>query len=177
MVRESKHLITIRCTRKLLKYLGTEPIENPKPPTGILGDWYANLIPTVAGALIIFVNERSLLTVAVPDWEAENLIPVFGVRVVNLFAMIGVSAEVALRELRHYDSVQFSKTASRSILGSMNDFAWHYQIMAEEGQGKRRLSLSDAEFKLSQMPCSPLGYRYPSDVAIDLLHGMTDGDS
>jgi hypothetical protein len=168
-------MVTIRCTQKLLRHLGITPDESPEPPTGALGDWYANLIPTVAGELIIFVNERSLLTVAVPERETENLIEMFRARVVNLFAMIGVSLEGALRELKELDPIQFGRTTSRSVLGSMNDIAWNYQVMAEQSTGKGKLSLSDAELGLSGMPCGPIGYRFPADVAKELLGETTLG--
>lgn len=166
-------MVTLRCTRKLLKYLDIVPDENPNPPTGALGDWYANLVQTVAGDLIIFVNERALLTVAIPEWEVENLVPLFRDRVFNLLVTIGVSVEAAIREVSHLEVVHFGKTASRSVVGSMNDIAWQYQVMAEAGKQGGALSLSQAEEKLSRMPCKPLGYRYPADVARELLGGGT----
>ena len=51
----------------------------------------------------------------------------------------------------------------------MNDFAFHYKIMAEEAENKADLSLSNAEHKLSQVPCKPIGYRTPSEIAKELL--------
>jgi hypothetical protein len=170
-------MFTLRCTRKLLKFLDVEPVEEPEPPTGALGDWYANLIPTCAGDLIIFVNERSLITVAVPAWEAEHLIPLFRLRVKNLFTGMGLARGVIERELGHLAPVQFAKTASRSILGCMNDMAWHYQIRAEEAQAKGDLRLSPVELRLSQMPFSPLDYRFPTDVAEELLMECYGGES
>ena len=164
-------MVTLRCTRKLCKFLEIVPVEMPEPPTGALGDWYANLVPTYAGDLIIFVNELSLVTVAIPVWESENLIPLFRARVENLLLMIGVPQKVIDREIRHLDPVQFARTASRSVLGSMNDIAWNYQIISEEAEYLAHLSLSDAELKLSQMPSGVLNYRFPSDVAKDLLAG------
>lgn len=162
-------MFTLRCTRKLLNFLDIEPVEEPEAPTGALGDWYANLVPTCAGDLIIFVNERSLVTVAIPVWEVENLVPLFRIRVRNLLAMMGLPWDVIEREIGHLDPVQFAKTASRSILGSMNDMAWHYQVRAEEAQNEDDLRLSPVEFRLSQMPFSPLDYRFPTDVAEELL--------
>jgi hypothetical protein len=147
------------------------PLEEPEPPTGALGDWYANLIPTYAGDLIMFVNERSLLTVAVPVRDIENLIPLFRVRVENLLLMIGVEQEVIDREISHLEPVQFARTASRSLLGSMNDIAWNYQFISEEAEYVAHLSLSDAELKLSLMPSGVLDYRLPAEVAIELLAG------
>ena len=92
-------MVTIRCTRKLYKFLEIMPIENPEPATGALGDWYANLIPTYAGDLVMFVNEPSLITVAVPVKEIENLIPLFRLRVENLLLMLGVDQEVMEAQL------------------------------------------------------------------------------
>jgi len=51
----------------------------------------------------------------------------------------------------------------------MNDFAWHYQIMAEESVDEARLSLSKAEYKMAQMPCGALDYQFPVEVAKELL--------
>ena len=168
-------MVTFRCTRKLLKHLGIKPEENPEPPTGALGDWYANLIPTAAGDLIMIVNERTLLTVAVPVWESVNLVTMFRARVMNLFAMIGVSVEKASEELKELEPIQYGRTASRSILGSMNDFALNLQWMAEEPAADGTLSLSNAELFLSGMPCGPLGYRRPADVAKELLGETIQG--
>ena len=37
------HLVILRCTRKLLRLLGTETAADPRPMPGT-GDWYANLL-------------------------------------------------------------------------------------------------------------------------------------
>ena len=162
-------MITLRCTQKLRTYLGVVPVDTPEPTTATLGDWYGNLVPTLSGDLIIFVDEKTLLTIAIPVWESKNLVPLFCNRVANMLGMIGVHPKDVAAELSHYDQVQYSKTASRSVLGSLNDFAWHYQIMADEAKSTSDLSLSKAELKLSQIPCKPLDYRFPSEVAKELL--------
>lgn len=162
-------MITFRCTKKLRKYLNIVPTENTQPPSAALGDWYANLVPTFAGGLILFISEKSLLTVAIPAWESEHLVPLFRIRVTNLLLMIGIPLKIIDREVSCFDQVQFGKTASRSILASMNDFAWRYQIIAEKAMDKDSLSLSRAEYKMAQMPCGALGYQFPVDVAQELL--------
>jgi hypothetical protein len=135
----------------------------------MLGDWYANLVPTYSGDLIVFLNEKTLLSVAIPIWESDNLFSLFLLRVVNLLGMIGIQPKAIKNELSHYDHIQFGKTRSRSVLGSMNDFAFHYQVIAEQAENKPDLSLSKAEYQLSQMPCKRIGYRVPSDVVKELL--------
>ncbi len=162
-------MITLRCTLKLQRFLGIVPTNILELTTATLGDWYANLVPTISGDLIVFVNEKSLLTVATPIWESNNLIPLFRLRVANQLGMIGINSKEIENEISHYDQVQFGKTVSRRILGSMNDIAWHYQTLAEDAEDKTDLSLSKAELNLSQMPCKPIDYRFPSDIAKELL--------
>jgi len=162
-------MITLRCTQKLQKFLGIVPANTLELSTATLGDWYANLVSTVSGDLIVFVNEKSLLTVAMPIWESNNLVPLFRLRVTNLLGMIGINSGEIRNEISHFDQVQFGKTVSRKILGSMNDIAWQYQTMAEEAENKTDLSLSKAELNLSQMPCKPIEYRFPAEIAKELL--------
>jgi len=162
-------MITLRCTLKLQRFLGIVPAKILELTTATLGDWYANLVPTVSGDLIVLVNEKSLLTVAIPIEESNNLIPLFRLRVANLLGMIGINPKEIINELSHYDQIRFGKTVSRRILGSMNDIAWQYQTLAEEAENKTDLSLSKAELNLSRMPCKPIGYRFPSEIAKVLL--------
>ncbi len=162
-------MVTLRLTHKLQKLLRIDLTEQLKPTTSNLGDWYANLVPTYSGDLIVFLNEKTLLSVAIPIWESENLLSLFRLRVVNLLGMIGIQLKAIENELSHYTHIQFGKTRSHSVLGSMNDFAFQYQVIAEEAENKADLSLSKAEYQLSQMPCKPIGYRAPSDVVKELL--------
>ena len=162
-------MITLRFTKKLRKYLEVNPEDRLELPTAALGDWYGNLIPTFSGDLILFVSEISLLTVAVPVWESDNLVPLFRLRVANLLGLIGVHPKDIANEISHYAQVQYGKTASRSTLGSMNDFTWHYQFKAQEAKSKADLSLSKVELEMSQMPFKPIDYRFPSEVALELL--------
>jgi len=162
-------MVTLRCTQKLLKFLGIVPAKTLELTTAALGDWYANLVPTESGDLIVFVNERSLLTVAVTVWESKHLVSLFCLRVFNLLGMIGIDPGEIVNEINHFDRVQFGKTVSRSVLGSMNDIAWQYQVRAEAARDKTDLSLSEAEASLSQMPCKPIGYKVPAEVAKELL--------
>lgn len=164
-------MVTMRCTHILLKYLGVSELESPAAPTAKLGDWYANLIPTAGGDLIMCASEKTLLTVAIPAQDSENLAPLFRLRVGNILAMLGINADAIERELTHYEHIRFSKTASRSVLGSMNDFAQMYQYKAEEFTGEGTLSLSIAELDISNTPCKPLNFDSPDMVVRELFHG------
>ena len=72
-------MITLRCTKKLLMYLEIDPIDEPSSSTGRLGDWYANLVPTYAGDLIMFVNEKNAYhgrSSYVTEWRIDFHIPI-----------------------------------------------------------------------------------------------------
>ena len=73
----------------------------------------------------------------------------------------GIEAE--LNELREVD---IAKTASRVVLGSMNDF----QLMARHlRHGLPMASLLDLGLNLAGTPCSPIDYLRPMDAALAAL--------
>jgi hypothetical protein len=162
-------MVTLKCTRKLLKLLGGIITEEPPSPTSALGDWYANAIPTAAGELIVFANERTLLSVALPIEMIDTLVSAFAVRVYNLLMLIDVTKKIALRESTELRQIEFAKTTSRSILGSLNEISYHYQLIAERNTAGEPLRLSEVELHLSQTLHKPLDYVYPAEVAKRLL--------
>jgi hypothetical protein len=161
-------LVVLRCTRKLLKALEVTPSQAAIPSTNVLGEWYANLIETTAGDLVIFANTRTLLSVALPTTAIPQLVPLLIARVYNLLCIIGVPQELAAREIAAYDTVLFARTASRSVLGSLNEIAHYYHYVAESSKPDEPLSLQQAELELSRYLHKPLDYRYPAEVAIEL---------
>ena len=161
-------MITLRCTKRAARSLAVAPIPDASAGTSSLGDWYANLIPTVGGDFYIFVNERSLLTVTVPASEPSTL-QLFVRRVANLLALIGVPDASIERELEHFQTVQIGKTQHRAVLGSMNDIAFHVQDALEEGTRSRPVSLSSLECRLAEIPFQALKYRFPREIAVDLI--------
>ena len=162
-------MVTLRLTHKLQKLLDIELIEPLSPTTSKLGDWYANFVPTLSGDLILVVNERTLLSIAVPIWESDRWLVSFRLRVSNLLGMIGIPPQTILQELHNFNEIEFGKTRSRVVLGSMNDIAYQYQVIAAMAKNKADLSLSNVEYQMSQMPCKPIGYRNPREVVKELL--------
>jgi hypothetical protein len=141
----------------------------PARTTGLLGDWYSNVIGTAAGDLIIFVNERTLLTVAVPASETPMLLPLFRERVFNLLMLLEFPEQVAIRETSELNEITLTKTTSRRVLGSVNELARQYQGVAEDRIGEGPISLSDVELGFSKMLHGPLDFKYPVEVAKALL--------
>lgn len=141
----------------------------PQSATTRLGDWYGNVFFVMQHRLMMFVSDKSLLSVFMPLKERVKLLPNFRSRLSTLLLYLGVEEQNVLRELAEMEDAIVAKTASPSVLGSMNDlthsakdFFWRY-----EG-----FSLLDLELWLAQTPCGPLDYRSPDQVAPELLAGV-----
>ena len=161
-------MITIRCTARAAKHLGVTP--NPDAPSGtsILGDWFLNLIPTYAGGMLLFVNERSLVSLCVPA-HLESPMNEFYRRVGSLLAMLKIPHETIYRELEHYHELIIGKTNSRVILGSMNELAYLMQCEFDKASPQNPVSLSDLEMYLAIVPMGSIRYKSPGDVAREIL--------
>ena len=163
-------MYTLRCTAVLLRRLQhlTQAGSGPEPaPTTALGDWYANRLNLGRHRLILCTNERSLLSVVVPAKNLPQLPARLVTAVGRLFMRIGVPPALAWAELQAMQEVRFGPTRSRSVLGSMNDFV--YQVDAEFSEGEEVVYLDEVDLRLSEVPCGPLRYRNPAEVALDLM--------
>jgi len=157
---------TIKCTAKLRKEMGlaNASLAEPTPQTGVLGAWHANLIYVNRRKCVLFVNDKTLYNFAVPSLsraEIKELDSVFlQYLVLNLFQE-GFSEEMVKKLTQEYDQIQFTKTDNKSVLGSMNDLAWHYKYhLVEDGEG----FLSHIVHELNRMPMGAMNYAFPIDV-------------
>ncbi len=148
---------------------------DPPPPENALGDWYANCIWTAAGDLIIFGSEKAFLSVAMPVEAVGQFAPLFVSRVRRLLRALDVPEPAVAEEMAHYREVAIAKTASRSVLGVMNDIAWHYQLAAERQSGDEPPSLARAELRASMRMHIGPDYSMPCLVARELLGCSNEG--
>jgi len=162
-------MFSFRCTRKLIKRLGAPVVLQPQSATTRLGDWYGNTFFVLHHRLMMFVSEKSLLPVFMPLKERAKLLPNFRSRLSTLLLYLGVEEQNVLRELAEMNDAIVAKTASPSVLGSMNDFTLNAKDLFWRYEG---FSLLDLELWLAETPCGPLNYRSPDQVAPELLAGV-----
>ena len=87
--------------------------------------------------------------------------------VLNLFQE-GFSEEVVKQLTQEYDRIQFAKTDNKSVLGSMNDLAWHYKYhLTEDGED----FLPHIIRKLNRMPMGAIKYAYSIEVLRQVVEG------
>ena len=149
-------MITIRVTAKVAKRLKVPLDPSPQASTGSLGDWYVNYLIIRRQHLLLAVSEQTLLPVVMP---ARDL-ALFPMRLSHdLEALLGslrIPEEKTRAETSEMNRWCFAKTASRQVLGSMNDFAHMLEAFMDDGAPLLKQAL-----RLGQSPCSPLGMDNP----------------
>jgi hypothetical protein len=160
-------IILIRGTQKLLKRLGKQSNELDSS-TNALGDWYATLVYVGRIQLVLCTSANSLLSVVFEARQARaRIAESLRKDLETLLFDIGVSESQVRAELAEMCNYQFGPTASRSILGTMNDFAQSIYYRMDE---QPEVTLRQISLDLSGTPCKgPRGYSFPAQRARILL--------
>jgi hypothetical protein len=155
-------MVVLRCTQKLLvrlKQVGDLP---PVESTTRLGDWYGNILQVGRRQHLLFISERSRLPVVIPIRKLKRLGSVFPDAVCERLSVVGVAvADIADERMRMLDSA-FGRTRNRSLLGTLNDFAF----MVQSGDARRNEPESPEELMrfLSKTPILPLEGASPIEL-------------
>lgn len=159
-------MTTLRCTAKLLKRLGIRDSGEPPPPENRLGDWFANIIYTRKGHFLILVSERSLLPIVTTARDLNRFEERFLSLFTDVLLALKVPREAIDRELSLMDPMNYGRTNSRVVLGSMTDFTHMTKdILATEPE----MTLLELSLFLAHSPCKPLDMKQPEVVAPELL--------
>ncbi len=105
----------LHCTKKLLDRIKPEIVAPGQSDTA-LGNWYATVLfwkPQVA----LLVSERTLLPVLMPLAPAATLARRFPGQLALVLKEHGVPPEFIAQEVWRMDTVQYAKTANRSVVG------------------------------------------------------------
>jgi len=116
-------MVVLRCTQQLLLRLKQFDDAAAIRSTTRLGDWYGNLLRMGRRHALIFISERSRLPVLIPVRQANRLRSSFPDAVCQMLTAVGIPAEAIERERLEMSEIAFGRTRSRSLLGSLNDFA------------------------------------------------------
>ena len=157
-------MVVLRCTQKLLARLKRAEVPADVASTTRLGDWYGNILQIGRRQHLLFISERSRLPVVIPIREAKRLEAVFPDAVCDVLAAAGISAEDIADERSRMSEISFGRTNNRSLLGTLNDFAF----IAQHGNANRDEpeSPEDPMRFLAQTPILPLKGASP----IELTH-------
>ena len=159
-------MVIVRGTKKMLTRVGGVTLNPEVRSTTELGDWYADLLFTRHARLVLLVSERSLLSVLLPARDLSHFADRFREAAAEVFAGLDASPSAAEAEVMQMKSVEFGPTASRTVLGCMNDLAFQARTILED---QPELGLKAVALKLARVPFSSIGNRFPGDLAVVLL--------
>ena len=146
-------MYVVHGTQRFLDHVGTpKPAGEVDPVTTRLGSWYATLArwrPNVA----LFVSEATLLPVFVPAAPARSLLVRFPAALAEVLEGHGVPAAWINEELAQMDDLLTAKTASRSLVGVLNEYIF---LAGHHRAGKPEFDLESLSVDLARTPMSPL---------------------
>lgn len=162
-------MLVLRCTQKLLARLKHADNLATVESTTRLGDWYGNILQLGRRQHLLFISERSRLPVVIPIREGKRLVEVFPEAVCEVLVNVGVTAADIAEERSRMAEIAFGRTRNRSLLGTLNDFAF----MARVGNARRPEPETPEELMrfLAQTPILPLDGASPIDLTLAAFRG------
>jgi hypothetical protein len=92
--------------------------------TTLLGDWYATALPWRPRQVALFVSEKTLLPVLMPIAPASSLLDRFPHQFAEVLRQHTPDEATIARECIDTSDYRVAATASRSVIGSMNEFSF-----------------------------------------------------
>ena len=149
-------MLILRATKKLRDKIGAVAGESDVASTTVLGDWYANLLAWRRPHVIV-VNARTLVPVITPLAPAKGLVKRLPDVIADALLALGVTQEVVDAERERMGEVRIAPTVDRSVVGSMNDFAFLADHRRHQtGNDLDGLNLRELSKDLAHVPCGPL---------------------
>lgn len=169
-------MLQLRCTAKVQKELGLKPgdLAEIKPGDSLLGNWYVNIFTVDRRKTFIFMNERTLLSFiifGIKKSNVKNAPEAFLRGLDQLLTIEGFDIGAINQVFDGYESYEFTKTASRSVLGNMNDLVDLYRHSIVYGGGLKYVDVGELILKINRTPQRNLGWSFSIDIVKELLTG------
>lgn len=143
--------VTLRRTQKLATTLSVSS-PDPPPSTTALGDWYVNRFIVDRKPLLLLLSSRSLLPILLPARDLRSLPARLCDVVGQRLRRFGIDSRLIQAELAAMRPVHVAKTADRSVVGIMVDFANMTPYHLDAGAWDET-TLPFAEARLTETPC------------------------
>ena len=163
-------MLYLKCTQEVQKIVGLrhENLAVPELSDAPLGTWYINRFSLGRRKAFIFMSETTLLSFILFQGKkvitTEYLPNMFLAGLEQLLQMKGLPQSAIDKAFEHYNTGLFSKTDSRSSLGSLNDLVNHYQLRVEYEGGLSQCDLTSIIMSVNEMPQRRIGWQTSWDV-------------
>ena len=154
-------MTAFRCTAKLLKAMRVRPVAEPEPARNKLGEWTATLVRVSRIQLVIAVSEPTRFCVAIDAAPYAKVAERFGEALFVALLDLGIPPAMAAAEIAAMAPMQLAASNSRSVLGSLNQYAWQADCAI---YSRDALSAVELTRDLAQMiVLKPKGIDFPAD--------------
>lgn len=162
-------MVVLRCTQRLLARLKRPAVVSPSVASTRLGDWYGNELRLGRQQFLLFVSGRTRLAVIVSARDARRLSAVLPAAVCDGLAALGLSSARIDQEREQMSEVVFARTDNRSLLGTMNDYAFISKEMHARGNAPESVEALMQFFE--RTPIIALGGVRPVDLVREAFTG------
>jgi len=169
-------LLSFKCTKKLqdLLSLKASDLSDASSNNTLLGAWYVNQIIINRRKVLVFMNEKTLLSfIVIGVKKSKTIKDDFAAIFLHHFFNFMKSMKFPLSKMEQimndYQDTQFCKTYSRQALGNLNDLAFLYEHMIYDHGGFESCDISDIILKLNDMPQKSLGHKSSRQIVYELL--------
>lgn len=170
-------MLTLKCTKNVQDYLSlmsSELMNHELLDSTLLGAWYVNLIEIERKKHFLFVNERTLISFVCGGFKKSKNLKhdmhnLFISQLLTFFKELDFSLKSLDALMAEYENITFSKTTSRSILGSMNDLAQLYRHYVWFDGGLNSCDMNEIILRVNNTPQANLGHKYSIDTAKAML--------
>ncbi len=157
----ARSTLTIRATRKLLLELRSTPVETPPVADPLMfHEWYANLLRIERRKCVLVTESRTLFTFLMPAFKRKDF-DRFDVALLEAakHALVTLGfGHSSIPQPTWIHTVEYRKTASRQVLGCMNDLAFMADHHIRVDGGLESFDQDDLTRRLNNNPLSPLEY-------------------
>ena len=167
-------MLQVRCTKKVQDALGLRQtdLSGIKEPDSILGNWYANLFTVDRRKTLIFMNERTLLSFIVYGMRKDNITDFkeyFHRGLRQLLMIENIGNEKIEEILAQYETIEFTRADSRTVLGNLNDLVNIYKYSIQYDGGLKECDLTSIICQMNRTPQRNLGWSYSVEILAELL--------
>ena len=157
-----------------LSLMSSELMNYEPLDSSLLGTWYVNLIEIERKKHFLFVNERTLMSFVCSGFrKSKNLkhdmYDLFISQLFTFFKQLDFSLKSLDALMAEYENITFTKTTSRSILGSMNDLTQLYRHYVWFDGGLNSCDINEIILRVNKTPQANLGHKYSIDTAKAML--------
>ena len=71
--------------------------------------------------------------------------------------------------MQEYQEIGFAKTISKSVLGSMNEFLFQYEVLIEQKEGLENIGILELNEHINRTIMEALKYKHPIETLRNLL--------